>query len=168
MAVEKNIDIGFSPVLSAKPRVLILGTMPSVKSLEEQQYYGHPRNAFWWVMSQVCGFPNDLAYEEKVEQVKSAGVTIWDVAHSCHRPGSLDSNIDQSTLKANDIVGLLRQYPAIELIVFNGQAAAKLFRKFIGDLVDTKQIVLPSTSPANAAMAREEKLEKWSILKDYL
>lgn len=166
---DRVIDIGFQPVLGKAPKVLVLGTMPSVKSLEEQQYYGHPRNAFWWIMSRICSFDAGLSYEQRVVEVKHSGIAIWDVAHSCHRPGSLDSNIDQSTLKANDIPGLLGANTSIDLIAFNGQAAAKLFKKFIGnDSFNGSMVCLPSTSPANAAIKKEDKLEAWNVLKDYL
>jgi hypoxanthine-DNA glycosylase len=166
---EKSIDKGFPPILGADPKVLILGSMPGVKSLEEQQYYGHPRNAFWWILSNVCGFSFDLEYEQRLEEVKHSRIAIWDVAHSCHRPGSLDSNIDQSSLKANDINALLEGLPSIKLLVFNGQAAAKLFKKFIGEPSFGGRVeCLPSTSPANAGMKREEKLEKWRVLEEYL
>lgn len=166
---EKEVDIGFPPVLGSNPKVLILGTMPSVKSLTEQQYYGHPRNAFWWIMAQICGFSPLLPYDARLVEAKSAGIAIWDVAYSCHRPGSLDSNIDQSTLKANDIKSLLEMNPSLGLIVFNGQAAAKLFKKFIGEPSFSGDFFcFPSTSPANAGMKKEDKLEKWSVLKDYL
>jgi hypoxanthine-DNA glycosylase len=166
---DKTIEIGFPPVLGDNPKVLVLGTMPSVKSLQEQQYYGHPRNAFWWIMSQICGFSPELPYEDRLTKVKGFGVAIWDVAYSCHRPGSLDSNIDQATLKANDIVELLRKNPDIGAIAFNGQASAKLFKKFIGDIdLNLSFLNLPSTSPANASMKKEDKLEKWNVLLDYL
>lgn len=170
MASEgKLIDTGFPPVLGREPRLLVLGTMPSVKSLTEQQYYGHPRNAFWWIISKLCDFPLDLPYESRIKHAMASGIAIWDVAHSCHRPGSLDANIDQSTLVANDIPQLLRDNPSIELVAFNGQAAAKLFKKFIGELsFSDGTLVLPSTSPANAGMKREDKLEKWKVLQGYL
>lgn len=166
---QKHIEQGFAPVLGVCARVLILGTMPSVKSLQEEQYYGHPRNAFWWIISQLCGFAPELSYSQRLESARQCGIAIWDVAYSCHRPGSLDSNIDQSTLKANDIQALLKNNPSIELIAFNGQSAAKLYKKFVkapaysGDLLS-----LPSTSPANAGMSKENKLAQWSALKPYL
>ncbi len=166
---QKHIEQGFAPVLGKGARVLILGTMPSVKSLQALQYYGHPRNAFWWIMSQLCGFESELSYSQRVERVKDRGVALWDVAHSCHRPGSLDSNIDQSTLKANDIQALLKNNPSIDLVAFNGQTAAKLYKKFasapayLGEMLS-----LPSTSPANAGMSKESKLDQWSALKPHL
>lgn len=167
--VGKEIEQGFSPEVGYKPKVLILGSMPSVKSLQEAQYYGHPRNAFWWLMSQLCGFDSTLPYEQRLAEVLRSGVAIWDVAHSCYRPGSLDSNIDQSTLQANDIAQLLSCKPSIQLIVFNGQAAAKLFKKFVDVPMYTGRLLtLPSTSPANAALSKEAKLEQWQVLKELL
>jgi len=165
----KAIDQGFAPLLGKCPKVLILGTLPSVKSLQEQQYYGHPQNAFWWLMSQMCGFEPGLSYSERVSHLLANHIAVWDVIQSCHRPGSLDSKIDQSTLETNDFLSLLGETSTIKAIAFNGQSASKLFSKFVdaekwkGDF-----IVLPSTSPANASMRKETKLEKWLSLKDYL
>ena len=169
---SKKIDTGFAPILGQEPHILVLGTMPSVASLESQQYYGHPRNAFWWIMSQICGFNGDLSYEDRVTEAKKSNVAIWDVIESCHRPGSLDSAIDQTSLKPNDIQSLLVTHPSIRALCFNGQAAHKLFAKhldksFVASL-DQDIHVLPSTSPANAAMKPENKLEKWLIIESYL
>ena len=169
---DKKIDTGFAPIVGHEPRILVLGTMPSVASLESQQYYGHPRNAFWWIMSQICGFNDDLSYEDRVIEAKKSKVAIWDVIESCHRPGSLDSAIDQSSLKPNDIQSILEMHPSIRALCFNGQAAHKLFVKhlhksFVANLEHDIHI-LPSTSPANAAMSRENKLEKWLIIESYL
>jgi len=165
----KSVDQCFPPLLGECPKVLILGTLPSVKSLEEQQYYGHPQNAFWWLMSKICSFEYGFSYSERVSHLLANNIAVWDVIQSCHRPGSLDSKIDQSTLVPNDFFKLLGEQSTIRAIVFNGQSACKLFNKFVdvgrwkGDL-----IVLPSTSPANARMRRETKLEKWLTLKSYL
>lgn len=163
------IKDGFKPLLGDQPNVLILGTMPSVQSLKTQQYYGHPRNAFWWIMSELCGFDVSLAYIDQVDLILKNKIAVWDVIASCHRPGSLDSKIDQSTVTPNPISALLEDYPSLSLIGFNGQAAEKLFKKhndvthWHGDLV-----VLPSTSPANAALTKENKLSSWALIKHHL
>ena len=158
------IEDGFKPLLGCEPRVLILGTMPSVQSLKTQQYYGHPRNAFWWIMSDFS-----LTYSERVEQVLKNKIAVWDVIASCHRPGSLDSNIDQSTVTVNCLPKVFEKYPSLKLVVFNGQAAEKLFAKFINEHDwQGDKLVLPSTSPANAALSRERKLTQWAQIQDYL
>ena len=163
------IEDGFKPLLGLEPKVLILGTMPSVQSLKTQQYYGHPRNAFWWIMSELCGFDFSLAYSERVDLLLKNKIAVWDVIASCHRPGSLDSKIDQSTVTANRFSDFFEKTPSLKLIVFNGQAAEKLFTKFIDQQYwHGGKVVLPSTSPANAAMTKEAKLIQWSKIKDYL
>jgi len=165
----KAIDLGFLPILGENPKVLILGTMPSVKSLEESQYYGHSRNAFWWLMAQINGFDSELSYQQRTEKLIENRIAVWDVIRSCHRPGSLDSSIDPSTVIANNFSTLLNENASLRVVAFNGQSASKLFSKFVtldgwkGDFV-----TLPSTSPANAAMTRDAKLEKWSALRAYL
>ena len=132
---EKSIEEGFKPLLGRQPQVLILGTMPSVQSLKTQQYYGHPRNAFWWIMSELCGFDFALPYEERVAHLLLNNIAVWDVIASCHRPGSLDSKIDQSTVTVNRLFEVFEKHPSLKLIAFNCQAAEKLFTKFINLLV---------------------------------
>ena len=166
---EKLIEEGFKPLLGREPQVLILGTMPSVQSLKTQQYYGHPRNAFWWIMSELCGFDFALPYKERVLNLLSNNIAVWDVIASCHRPGSLDSKIDQSTVTVNPLSDLCENTPSIKLIAFNGQAAEKLFTKFINKHDwQGNTIILPSTSPANAALSKEKKLTQWAPIQDYL
>lgn len=163
------IDTGFKPLLGEAPRVLILGTLPSVQSLKTQQYYGNPRNAFWWIMSRLCQFDMAEPYSERVKHILHNHIAVWDVIASCHRPGSLDSKIAKDTVTPNNFLGMLALYPSIRLIAFNGQAAEKLFKQFISKnawLGDT--VVLPSTSPANAVLNKEKKLAKWAVLGHYL
>ena len=163
------IEQGFKPLLGTEPKVLILGTMPSVQSLKTQQYYGHPRNAFWWIMSELFGFDYALSYLDRVDCITKKQVAVWDVIASCHRPGSLDSNIDQHTLTPNCLSELIASTPSLRLIAFNGQVAQKLFKKFIGEQAWQGDIViLPSTSPANAGMTKEDKLCRWSKITEYL
>ena len=161
-------DHGFKPIVGEHPRVLILGTMPSQKSLAQSQYYGHPQNRFWWIMSELFGFELSLDYAARVELVSSKGIAIWDVIASCHRPGSLDASIDESSLTPNPIPSLLSQFPSISLIAFNGQAAGKLFAKHICAELNVPTLVLPSTSPAHASMKPEQKLMAWRAILDRL
>jgi len=144
--------------------VLVLGSIPGEKSLVENKYYAHPRNSFWWIMSQLFGFSIDTSYEERLFKLHSSGVLLWDVLYSCERKGSLDSSIKNSTEQANDIAGLLSLYPSIRTIVFNGAKAEQCFKKYIEVLELSSKLRLykmPSTSPAHASMSRETKLEYW-------
>jgi len=173
----KKIDQGLLPILGESPLVLILGSMPSIKSLESRQYYAHPQNAFWWIMSELLGFDSLEPYNTRTAFIKQKKVAVWDVIQACHRPGSLDSAIDPSSIQANDFSVLLREKTSIKLVIFNGQAAQKIFKKhvlqnhvveratsdFTGDF-----LVMPSTSPANAATNREMKLQCWRALIAYL
>lgn len=161
------LDHGFAPIIGEAPRVLVLGTMPSQQSLAKQQYYGHPQNRFWWIISELIGFDAEL-YQDKVTQAKARGLAIWDVCGSCHRPGSLDSAIAPDSVQANPLKQLIASYPSLQCIAFNGQAAYKLFQKHISREPLLPELVLPSTSPAYAAMKPEQKLEQWRALVAYL
>lgn len=168
-----NIDmqaIGFKPISDSRSRVLILGSMPGGASLQAQQYYAHPRNAFWPIMGRLFGASSDLAYQERQRILLDHGVAVWDVLASCIRPGSLDADIQSDSLQPNDFPGFFRNHPQITRVFFNGAKAAQLYRRLVlptlpghGD----RDRQLPSTSPAHAAMSFEDKLQKWHLIADF-
>lgn len=162
----------FDPVIGKNPRVLILGSMPGVASLQAQQYYAHPRNAFWPILSELCGIVWSQDYEERIRQLKALPLVLWDVLQSCKREGSLDANIAQDQLQPNAIPELLHDYPCIKLIVFNGATSEKVFlQKVAGTVADIARlqlIRLPSTSPAYASKTLQQKTDDWRIILPYL
>jgi len=138
--------------------------MPGQVSLDRQQYYANPRNAFWWIMSELVPFEMVLNYRQRVEAIVNANVAIWDVLADCQRPGSLDANIVRESEQPNDFDGLFKRCQSIELVAFNGLAAQRIFMRHFKGLLESQQIVwvaLPSTSPAHAAVSREDKLAAW-------
>ena len=147
--------------------------MPSQTSLNQQQYYAHKQNAFWWLMSEIYDFPYQLDYQNRIQQLIIARVAVWDVLYDCVRPGSLDSDIDRSTEQANDIKSLLDKTPSIRLIAFNGGAAKQIFMRHCKGILQQYSYLqwqqLPSSSPAYAAMSKVDKLKNWSeaLLKYY-
>ncbi len=157
-------SVGFPPILGEHPNILILGSLPGIASITQQQYYAHKQNAFWRVLEALFQITASAEYATRCEQAKAAKLAIWDVCHSAYRPGSLDSAITHNTVVANDINGLLAQYPSINLVAFNGNAAASLFRKHIQLARPVATVILPSTSPANAGIPYATKLEKWAQL----
>lgn len=154
---------GFPPLLPACPGLLILGSMPSARSLTEQQYYGHPRNRFWPIMGAVFGAGPELPYAERCQRLTSAGVAVWDVLASCHRSGSLDASILRGSEQVNPIDQLVREYSGIRRLVFNGQMAAKTFDRRLRARMDgwPACVTLPSTSPANASWSLERLVDIW-------
>ncbi len=154
----------FPPVIDETCRVLILGSMPSVVSLERQQYYGHKQNYFWPMMFTILeenylekNYSDD--FEEKKNLILRHNIALWDVLASCEREGSLDSNITDEV--PNDIRNLLKQYPSIQYILFNGGKAFQSFKKHFPDLLEQMEWKqMPSTSPAHT-MKREEKMRQW-------
>lgn len=161
----------FAPVCGEAPRVLILGSMPGVASLQAQQYYAHPRNAFWPIMQALFGIATDWPYARRVKGLEAHGVALWDVLESCVRTGSLDAAIAKSSMRPNDLSGLLRQRPTISSIFFNGQMAETAFTRHVLPRADPAVRALlrrrlPSTSPANASWSFERKLAAWRVLVD--
>lgn len=156
----------FAPLVSSAPTRLILGSMPGRRSLECSQYYAHPQNAFWYVMSQVCAFDLPQEYTERVECLMSAHYCLWDVLYDCDRKGSLDSNIDRGSEVPNDFVTFFKRHPTLKLVGFNGQTSRKIFSRYFGSLYQElehiKWVDLPSTSPAYASLSRDEKSRIWS------
>jgi double-stranded uracil-DNA glycosylase len=156
---------GFNAVAAPDARVLILGTLPSVKSLERGEYYAHARNSFWWIMGKLVGASPDWSYPDRLRQLQQSGIALWDVCHAAERPGSSDANIRLPTVEPNDFRAFFDGHPRIELICFNGQPAEKLFRGKVAPLLaglrPIPHKVLVSTSPACARFTWEEKLACW-------
>ncbi|MGE3966581.1 MAG: DNA-deoxyinosine glycosylase, partial [Planctomycetota bacterium] len=160
-----NRSHGFPPIAGVDVRVLILGTMPGEASLREQQYYAHPRNAFWPIVAAALGFDAAMEYPARVAAIESRGVAVWDVLRSCVRAGSLDAAIDRSTLEANDFARFFAAHPGIRRVCFNGRMAAILYARHVQPHVrlaaGVSLVELPSTSPANAGVPRSEKARAW-------
>lgn len=154
---------GLLPICGDNPRVLILGSFPSVISLQRYMYYGNPRNRFWRIMEDLFCISASLPYEERIEQVKARRLALWDVICCCSREGSADSKIRNPVF--SDISGFLATRPEISLIALNGSTATRYFRQSFKE-TGTDVVTLPSTSPAHARARYEEILEKWMVLKD--
>ena len=143
-------------------RLLVLGSFPSVASLRAQQYYAHPRNHFWPILSAIWGLQGDralsaLPYAERLPVVVAHGLAIWDVYAGCEREGSLDSAIRDARL--NDLPGLVQRLPSLCAIAHNGGESARHMR--ITRALGLPVCKLPSTSPANASWSFERKLAAW-------
>ena len=155
----------FEPIIGHQPRIVILGSMPGVASLEAVEYYAHPRNAFWQIMSELFEIDPHASYAERVQALSRQPVILWDTLQACHRPGSLDANIDIKSARANDFPQLLKRHPQVRAIAFNGAASATYFGKLVApelpDSLDIEMLKMPSTSPANAGMSFAQKLGAW-------
>lgn len=160
----------FPPVCRPDAQTLILGSMPGEASLAAGQYYAHPRNAFWPIMSGILGFAPDAAYQQRIDALLSHRIALWDVLGSCVRKGSLDSAIDRNSIEINPFSDFLSEHAEIERILFNGSLASTLFQKHVlSTLKPTltchfkrlKLLKLPSTSPAHATMNHSAKLQIW-------
>jgi TDG/mug DNA glycosylase family protein len=149
---------GLLPVTGPKPRILILGSFPSVLSLERGEYYGNPKNRFWAVMEEIFHIPAALPYAERCRLLTGEGVALWDVVRDCTRVGSADSRIRNPA--PNDIAGFVRAHPTIRFIALNGSTAGRLYHRFaeVGGLLSA---TFPSTSPANARVPFTEKVRRW-------
>ena len=147
---------GLAPVAPRHARLLVLGSFPGVASLAEQQYYAHPRNHFWPILSALWGV--ELAsYRQRIAEARRRGLAIWDVYAACRREGSLDSAIEAA--RPNDLAGLVRRLPQLRAIAHNGGESARSMRltRTLGLPVHR----LPSTSPANASWSFDRKLQAW-------
>lgn len=155
---------GFPPIADRNAEVLILGSFPSERSLEERQYYAHPQNGFWPIMSRVLGTSLDLPYAERKRALKKHRIALWDVVARARRPGSLDASIVGASIAVNDFGRFFKTHPRIRLVCFNGGKAAQLYERLVLPALDHPRLRyrrLPSTSPAHAALSREEKLARW-------
>lgn len=146
------------PLYDKNSKILILGSFPSVKSREGQFFYHHPQNRYWKVMAAVFDCKIPVTIEEKKAMILSHQMAMWDVISSCEISGSSDSSI--RNVIPNDI-GKLLQETEIEKIYTNGGTAHKYYQKYIRKQIGWDDIMLPSTSPANAAWSLERLIAEW-------
>lgn len=151
----------FEPVFDSNSRILILGTFPSVKSREQQFYYGHPQNRFWKVLTAVFNDVPPKTVHEKKDFLLRHNLALWDVISSCKISGSADSSIKNAV--PNDISKILGAAP-ISRIFCNGTKAFELYNKCLLQKTEIQAEKLPSTSPANAAWTLEKLISVWKIL----
>lgn len=164
---DPGLAIGFPPVFDESARILVLGSMPGVRSLEEQHYYAHPRNAFWPIMAALLDFDPDAEYAERLRQLRRRGIALWDVIERCRRRGSLDQRIEPASVVVNDFGGLFERCPRLTRIVFNGRAAEQAWLRHVQPRLearwhDIERMRMPSTSPAHAALTADRKRDAWA------
>jgi TDG/mug DNA glycosylase family protein len=161
---------GLSAVTQPGSRLLILGSMPGVASLQQQQYYAHPRNAFWPIMARLLGFEQTLSYPQRLQALLHGKIALWDVIGHCQRQGSLDSAIRAE--QANDFETFFKNHPQLMAIGFNGNKAWQSFNRLVLPQLTLNSAIallpLPSSSPAYAALSAEQKLQQWAVVKTYL
>ena len=176
----QHIEHGFEPVFDRRSRVLVLGSFPSVLSRANTFYYGNPQNRFWRVMAACLGVPVppnegdalasgepatlDASVAAKRAMLLNGGVALWDVIESCDIKGSSDASI-RNVVPAR--IELITSNASIEQVICNGGTAGRLYKRYLQERTGLAAIVLPSTSPANAAWRLERLVERWSEAVDW-
>lgn len=161
-----SVSHEFDPVYDEDSKILILGTFPSVKSRETQFYYGHPQNRFWKLLAMLTGWPRKPeTIPEKKEMLLKNGIAVWDVIQSCEIVGSSDSSI--RNVVPNDLAQVLAG-SSIAHIYANGRTAQKLYDRYQKIQTGMDVVVLPSTSPANAAYSLERLAESWAQILEVI
>ena len=156
--MSREVLEGLPPVIARHTRLVVLGSFPGRASLQAGQYYAHPRNHFWPIVSALWGV-NLLAmpYAQRLEAIRTHGLGLWDVYARCERQGSLDTAIRNAEF--NDLAGLKKIAPALRAIAHNGGESARAMRRTA--TLGVAAVRLPSTSPANASWSFERKLAAW-------
>lgn len=151
----QTLSHGFGPFIPTKAKYLFLGTFPSVKSREQEFYYGHPQNNFWRLLADIFHDEVPVTLSDKKAFLEHNQVAVYDVIESCDIIGSSDASI--KNIVPTDIESIVTEH-SIERIFVNGRLAEKIFQQYHPEL---KATYLPSSSPANAAMSYEKKLAQW-------
>lgn len=158
-----SVSHEFEPVFDKNSKVLILGTFPSVKSRENQFYYGHPQNRFWKIIAWLTDSEEPKTIEEKKNLLLKNKIAIWDVITSCEIIGSSDSSI-RNVIPAD--LNRILENSDIQEIYANGATAKKLYEKYSQEQTGREIIGLPSTSPANASYSMERLKEYWKVIRE--
>lgn len=151
-----------APLFDCSSSVLILGSFPSVKSREQAFFYGHPQNRFWKLIACLFDAPFPESIEERKQLILKSHLALWDVIASCEIEGSCDSSI--RNVVPNDL-GVILAHAPVGRIYLNGRTAEKYYRKYTQHLIQREAVVLPSTSPANAAWSFERLCDAWRVIR---
>ena len=162
--VSDHLKTSFEPVSDTATTILILGTMPGDQSLKLGEYYGHPRNRFWKIISTITGNQLPLTYADKKKLLLDSTIAVWDVALKADRKGSFDSAIEGE--EPNDIDSFISKHKNLKVIGFNGAKSAQLFSRYFTEKVDIKYFLLPSTSPANTGINMQNSCKAWQVILD--
>lgn len=150
------------PLYDENSEILILGSFPSVKSREECFFYGHPQNRFWKVIARILNENVPESVQQKKNMMLRHNIAMWDVIYSCEIEGSADSTI--KNVVPNDLSVILEN-TKIKKIYVNGKKAEAMYKKYTEKKTGIKAIVLPSTSPANAAWSEDRLFEEWRKIR---
>lgn len=161
----QNRISSFPPLIDDHSEILILGSIPGVKSLEMQQYYAHPQNKFWRIILELLNEEFTEDYAKRIQTLKKHHIALWDVIDSCERKGSLDSEIKNE--EANQIDELLEDYPNVKAIFCNGGKSYKNLQKLLGKNYKIPIFLMPSTSPLHT-ISFERKFEEWKKALEFL
>ena len=164
-AAAQRIIHPFGPLFGPESRILILGSFPSVKSREQNFFYGHPQNRFWKVIATLFDQPVPADIPAKKELILSHGLALWDSIASCVITGSSDASIRE--VRANDLRIILDSSP-IEKIYCNGRKSHEMYNKYILPVLGREASCLPSTSPANAQWSLEKLTAAWAVIREDL
>lgn len=162
---QEYITHNFQPIFDENSRILMLGTMPSPKSRESGFYYGHPRNRFWKVISDVCKEPQPQTKEDKIVFALKNKIAVWDVLAGCEIKGADDSSIRNPV--PNDLDIVLKNAP-IQAVFATGTKAAQLYKKYCLPKTGIEAVALPSTSPANCRVSYSELYEAYLVINQYI
>ncbi|AOY67123.1 DNA-deoxyinosine glycosylase [Xanthomonas perforans] len=170
---KKHLSQGLPAHVRSDCRVLLLGSMPGVASLEAARYYAHPRNRFWPLMHALLGIDAAASYALRLQALLDHRVGLWDVIGQCERRGSLDTSIVAASIVVNPLPALLATLPQLRMVACNGAAAAQAWRRHVqprlsAQLCALPVVALPSTSPANAAWSLPRLAAAWQPLCDAL
>ena len=154
----------FPPIANKNAKILILGTMPGKKSLELQEYYGYKYNVFWKILFNLLNSDFSEDYNTKKKLLIDNNIALWDSLQFCFRKGSADADIKDEI--PNDFETFFKEHPTVTHVYFNGTASMNYYKKYVKYSNHLTFYGLPSTSPANARMSFEEKLNKWRVIID--
>ena len=159
---HSSAEPGFLPVHGESVEVLILGSFPSRQSLEKKEYYGNPRNHFWYIIEVLFNIDRHLPYAARISRLTEHRIALWDILSGCCRDGSTDACIRKPVF--NDLAAFLKEHPSVRLVALNGTVAGRYYHKMTIS-TQVPAVILPSTSPANARVSLPVKVSAWSIIR---
>lgn len=156
-------------MLGPELRLLFIGINPGVQTARTKHHFANPRNLFWGLVHEAGLTPRQLDPSEELQLLRW-GMGVTNVVTRA-TPGAGDVTAEDKRRGRERLEALVREakpqwlaFVGKQAWLFAGGAPEQSFGVAKEGFWDRRMFVLPSPSPANAAIPRAAQLRQWKRL----